>query len=61
MPLQVLLLGFGDVRNVLATAASCATQGASATKRLSFTLCDISLLNVARGMLLLHLVSAFAG
>ncbi|KAL4422968.1 hypothetical protein ABPG75_009165 [Micractinium tetrahymenae] len=46
---RALLLGFGDVRNVLATAAACASTG--------FDLCDVSPLNIARGLLLLHLAS----
>ena len=55
---QALLLGFGDVRHVLATAAACmAADPAAAPKSLTFHLNDISPLNVARGVLLLHLVS----
>ena len=66
--LQALLLGFGDVRNVLATAAACAAAGAAQGKggshpgpqALLFDCCDLSLLNAARGVLLLHLVSSAA-
>lgn len=54
---QLLLLGFGDVRHVLATAAACAAQPATKCRRLTFHLNDIGPLNVARGILLLHLVS----
>jgi hypothetical protein len=56
LPLQLLLLGFGDVRNVLATAAACAAERGSRCRELAFDLCDIGLPNVARGVLLLHLV-----
>lgn len=57
--IQALLLGFGDVRHVLATAAACAEAGAAAAPRaLAFHLNDVSPLNVARGVLLLHLVSS---
>lgn len=56
--LQLLLLGFGDVRNVLATAAECAAQRSSQCRELAFDLCDNGLANVARGTLLLRLVGA---
>lgn len=52
---QLLLLGFGDVRNVLATASNCAMHGKRACRTLSFELCDHSLACIARGLLLLHL------
>lgn len=53
--MQALLLGFGDPRHVLATGAACALR-APPPRRLSFDLCDIGPLNVARGVLLMHLV-----
>ena len=54
----MLLLGFGDVRNALATAAGCAAASGArgGPSRLAFDLCDNSPLNAARGALLLHLV-----
>lgn len=54
--LRLLLLGFGDVRHALATAAGCAADATSACRALRFELNDVSPLNVARGILLLHLV-----
>lgn len=59
---QMLLLGFGDVRNVLSTASACAADPKSARcRQLCFHLNDISPLNVARGLLLLHLVRVLPG
>ncbi len=59
--LQLLLLGFGDVRHVLSTAAACAGRAGKPSKRrqLSFLLNDISPLNVDRGILLMHLVNGW--
>jgi hypothetical protein len=59
LPLQVLLLGFGDIRNALATAAHVAGLPATKCTSLHFHLNDISLSNVARGVLLTHLVRGF--
>ena len=58
MPLrtQVLLLGFGDLRNALATTQDWASQPSTKLQTLELVLNDISLLNVARGVLLAHLV-----
>ena len=53
----MLLLGFGDVRNALATAAACtAAQPASKCRELRLHLNNVGTLNVARGLLMLHLV-----
>ncbi|GAB4819421.1 hypothetical protein N2152v2_006467 [Parachlorella kessleri] len=55
---KVLLLGFGDLRNALATAQDWASQPNTKLQTLELVLNDVSLLNVARGVLLAHLVES---